>query len=389
MIQRELEPVVRRLTQWFPIVSVTGPRQSGKSTLVRTTFPDYEYINLENVDTLAAAQRDPVAFIRERPRKLIIDEAQLVPELFNMLQVVSDEENVAGQYVLSGSQNFLLLKRITQSLAGRVGILRLLPFSVRELHTTDNSWSIDELILRGGYPRLYDAKIPLQLYFDSYLSTYLERDVAGYLDVRNVRSYESTIRLLAQVTGNLLNLTRLANDVGVSTKTVRQWLSMLESSYIVFELPPYFANIRKRLIKTPKIYFYDTGLLCHLLGIRTLEQLRTSKYRGAIFENFVIAETVKRHYNAGRTPEMYFYRDTTGKEVDLIDLTDGAEIVEIKAGMTFKSEFSKLVQEVHGLLNLPNCYCCIVMQREDEITVDGVKVVPVRQWVMREDVPIA
>lgn len=238
MIQRELEPVVRRLTQWFPIVSVTGPRQSGKSTLVRTAFPDYEYINLENVDTLAAAQRDPVAFIRERPRKLIIDEAQLVPELFNMLQVVSDEENVAGQYVLSGSQNFLLLKRITQSLAGRVGILRLLPFSVRELHTTDNGWSIDELILRGGYPRLYDAKIPLQLYFDSYLSTYLERDVAGYLDVRNVRSYESTIRLLAQVTGNLLNLTRLANDVGVSTKTVRQWLSMLESSYIVFELPP-------------------------------------------------------------------------------------------------------------------------------------------------------
>lgn len=389
MIQRELEPVVRRLTQWFPIVSVTGPRQSGKSTLVRTAFPDYEYINLENVDTLAAAQRDPVAFIRERPRKLIIDEAQLVPELFNMLQVVSDEENVAGQYVLSGSQNFLLLKRITQSLAGRVGILRLLPFSVRELHTTDNGWSIDELILRGGYPRLYDAKIPLQLYFDSYLSTYLERDVAGYLDVRNVRSYESTIRLLAQVTGNLLNLTRLANDVGVSTKTVRQWLSMLESSYIVFELPPYFANIRKRLIKTPKIYFYDTGLLCHLLGIRTLEQLRTSEYRGAIFENFVIAETVKRHYNAGRTPEMYFYRDTTGKEVDLIDLTDGAEIVEIKAGMTFKSEFSKLVQEVHGLLNLPNCHCCIVMQREDEITVDGVKVVPVRQWVMREDVPIA
>ena len=158
---------------------------------------------------------------------------------------------------------------------------------------------------------------------------------------------------------------------------------------IVFELPPYFANIRKRLIKTPKIYFYDTGLLCHLLGIRTLEQLRTSEYRGAIFENYVIAETVKRHYNAGRTPEMYFYRDTTGKEVDLIDLTDGAEIVEIKAGMTFKSEFSKLVQEVHGLLNLPNCYCCIVMQREDEITVDGVKVVPVRQWVMREDVPIA
>lgn len=389
MIQRELEPVVRRLTQWFPIVSVTGPRQSGKSTLVRTAFPDYEYINLENVDTLAAAQRDPVAFIRERPRKLIIDEAQLVPELFNMLQVVSDEENVAGQYVLSGSQNFLLLKRITQSLAGRVGILRLLPFSVRELHTTDNGWSIDELILRGGYPRLYDVKIPLQLYFDSYLSTYLERDVAGYLDVRNVRSYESTIRLLAQVTGNLLNLTRLANVVGVSTKTVRQWLSMLESSYIVFELPPYFANIRKRLIKTPKIYFYDTGLLCHLLGIRTLEQLRTSEYRGAIFENFVIAETVKRHYNAGRTPEMYFYRDTTGKEVDLIDLTDGAEIVEIKAGMTFKSEFSKLVQEVHGLLNLPNCHCCIVMQREDEITVDGVKVVPVRQWVMREDVPIA
>ena len=389
MIQRELEPVVRRLTQWFPIVSVTGPRQSGKSTLVRTAFPDYEYINLENVDTLAAAQRDPVAFIRERPRKLIIDEAQLVPELFNMLQVVSDEENVAGQYVLSGSQNFLLLKRITQSLAGRVGILRLLPFSVRELHTTDNGWSIDELILRGGYPRLYDAKIPLQLYFDSYLSTYLERDVAGYLDVRNVRSYKSTIRLLAQVTGNLLNLTRLANDVGVSTKTVRQWLSMLESSYIVFELPPYFANIRKRLIKTPKIYFYDTGLLCHLLGIRTLEQLRTSEYRGAIFENFVIAETVKRHYNAGRTPEMYFYRDTTGKEVNLIDLTDEAEIVEIKAGMTFKSEFSKLVQEVHGLLNLPSCYCCIVMQREDEITVDGVKVVPVRQWVMREDVPIA
>lgn len=368
---------------WFPVVSITGPRQSGKSTLVKDVFSDYEYVNLEDMDTRTTALEDPVGFIRDRPRHLVIDEAQLVPDLFSMIQVVSDETGAAGQYILSGSQNFLLLKGISQSLAGRMGLLKLMPLTLEEIRTVRPDASLEDFMLRGGYPRLYDVDIPERIYFDGYVSTYLERDVAGYLDVRNVRQFETFMRLVAQTAGGLLNVTRLANDAGISTKTANAWLSILESSYVVFRLPPFYANLRKRLVKTPKVYFHDTGLLCHLLGIRSSAQLAESPLRGAVFENLIVSETLKRHFNAAVSPDVCFYRDSSGKEVDLVDLTDSPELAEVKYSMTYKSAFAKAVEEVAPIVGADDAHRFVIMRRKDHVTVGGVQAVPAEEWLLR------
>lgn len=256
---------LRDMSEWFPVVSLTGPRQSGKSTLIKAVFPEYEYLNLENPEVRRAAIDDPVGFIRRRPDRLIIDEAQYASELFSMIQVASDERGGAGQYVLSGSQNFLLMHNIQQSLAGRVGMLKLLPLSYQEL--SDTQISLGTYLIRGGYPRIYDAGIPTDMFYQNYLMTYVERDAGGLLDVRNLSSFRKMIGLCAACVGGLLNLSRLAADAGVATATISSWLSILQSSYLVFLLQPYAGNMRKRLTKAPKLYFYDTGLLCHLLGI--------------------------------------------------------------------------------------------------------------------------
>lgn len=385
MIARSMEEIALKMAGWFPVVSVTGPRQSGKSTLVRKVFSEYDYVNLENIDTREAALADPVGFIRDRPQRLVIDEAQLAPELFNMIQVVSDETGEPGQYILSGSQNFLLLRSITQSLAGRVGLLRLMPLSFAEARAEQGDLALDDFMRKGGYPRLYDRKIPTRVYYDGYVSTYLERDVAGYLDVRNIRQFETMLRLVAQTAGGFLNITRLAQDASVSSKTAREWLSILESSYIIFLLPPYFAHIRKRLVKTPKLYLNDTGLLCHLLGIRSFEQLRDSPMRGAVFENLIIAESMKQYLNAGVVPEMYFYRDSRGKEVDLVDLTNAPKLVEIKSSRTFRGTFSATVNELASLVpgGVPKECRYVVMRRDDDIVVGDVQVVSAESWLLR------
>ncbi|HQE70585.1 MAG TPA: ATP-binding protein, partial [Atopobiaceae bacterium] len=290
MIKRDISNFVLDSASWFPVVSVTGPRQSGKSTLVRALFPDYAYVNLEDQSTYERVVASPSDFIRERPDKMIIDEAQRVPELFSAVQVASDERGTAGQYILSGSQNFLLLKRITQSLAGRVGLARLMPLSYREAATAVDGLMPDDFMLRGGYPRLYDVSIPGRIYFENYIATYVERDVSEYIDARNVDSLRKLLILCAQSCGSLLNVSRLASDLGIARATVDSWLSILEASYIIFRLQPYHTNLRKRLAKTPKLYFCDPGLLCHLLGIETAEQLRDSEMRGAIFENLIVSE---------------------------------------------------------------------------------------------------
>ena len=322
MIPRDMAGLLKDMARWFPVVSVTGPRQSGKSTLVRSVFPDYAYVNLEDPQQGRRALEDPVGFIRNASSPLIIDEAQRAPELFSMVQVVSDERGTPGQFVLSGSQNFLLLKGISQSLAGRVGLLKLLPLSFAELASAGGGPSADEFMVKGGYPRLYDIDIPLRIYYEGYVDTYLERDIAGYLDVRNMASFRTFLALCAQNVGNLLNIARLASDAGVSAATARAWLSMLESSYVIYLLQPYHANTRKRLTKTSKLYFHDTGLLCHLLRLDSLELLLASETLGPVFENLVVAETAKRYLNQGKMPDLCFYRDDSKIEVDLIDLTD-------------------------------------------------------------------
>lgn len=385
MIERDIAPWVQKNATWFPVLSITGPRQSGKSTLVRALFSDYQYVNLEDPGTLAMALDDPVGFIRNKPSRLVIDEAQLAPELFNMIQVVSDEVGTPGQYVLSGSQNFLLLKQVTQSLAGRVALLRLLPFSYKELNQANQRVELHDFICRGGYPRLYDVGIPPEVYYENYLETYITRDASGYVDPRNLGLFRSFIVACATNCSNLLNLTGLANDVGVSVPTARSWLSMLEASYVVFLLQPYHANLRKRLTKTPKLYFYDTGLLCHLLGIHTADQMMASKQRGAIFEDLVIEETVKRHLNAGRQPQLFFYRDDSKIEVDLVDMTDASalELVEIKSSATYRPAFARHLSHVGELLGVDTSDQSIVMDASETTVVNGRKVWSMTDWLLR------
>ena len=385
MIQRTLSSFIKDNTQWFPIVSVTGPRQSGKSTLVQHVFPDYEYVNLEDEATRNLALADPAGFIRERPPCLVIDEAQRVPQLFSAIQVASDASGETGQYVLSGSQNFLLLKQIGQTLAGRVGICKLLPLSYRECVDHGENLTPDSFMLEGGYPRLHVASIPPSVFFENYLQTYVERDVRGYIDARSTTSFRTLLGLCAQSCGSLLNVSRLSSDVGIARATADSWLSILESSYVLFRLQPYFANIRKRLTKTPKLYFYDTGLLCHLLGIETTEQLRDSPARGAVFENLVVAETLKRHLHAGRNPRLYFYRDDSKIEVDLIDVTNRSapELLEIKSTTTFKADFARHLESVGDALGIPQGGRGVIMRSDASHVVGGVTFWSARDWLMR------
>lgn len=369
MIPRTLTQTTQQYLSWFPIISITGPRQSGKSTLLRNTFPNYEYVNLENPNTRAIAQEDPIGFIQNHSSQLIIDEAQYVPDLFSMVQVLSDERQKTGQYILSGSQNFLLLKQIKQSLAGRVGLLKLLPFSYQELHQSDSTISIEQAMVQGGYPRLYDVGIDTDVYYGDYIETYIERDVAGYLDVRDSTSFKALLRLCAANAGNLINYSNLAKDADISYRTAKSWLSILESSYITFSLMPWSTNIGKRLTKTPKLYFYDTGLLCYLLGIHTPAHLLNHPMLGAIFENFIISETIKKYYNRGKRPELYFYRDDTKQEIDLLDFTnpDNHQLIEIKASQTYHSRFAKTITHIGNVLGIPAEQRIVVYRGAEEM----------------------
>ena len=333
-IQRQLSSQLKKLAPFYPILSVSGPRQSGKTTLVREVFPDYAYVNLERLDDRLAAEEDPRRFLAQyEDRGLIIDEAQKVPALFSYLQVLLDERGAVGQFVLTGSQNFLLLEQVSQSLAGRVAPHTLLPFSHQELAASTHL-SLDESLFKGGYPVLYDRGVPPPLYYPAYIQTYVERDVRSLRNIGDLSAFQRFLRVCAGRVGQLLDLSGLGNY-----KTVRAWISVLEASYIAFLLYPHHENFAKRLIKSPKLYFYDTGLLCSLLGLESADQLATHYLRGAIFENWVIAEVIKQHVNAGRRPDLYFWRDNIGNELDLLYERGGRrQVVEIKAGATLGTD---------------------------------------------------
>ena len=384
MIERTMAQKLRDMSEWFPVVSLTGPRQSGKSTLIKAVFPEYEYLNLENPEVRRAAIDDPVGFIRRRPDRLIIDEAQYASELFSMIQVASDERGGAGQYVLSGSQNFLLMHNIQQSLAGRVGMLKLLPLSYQEL--SDTQISLDTYLIRGGYPRIYDAGIPTDMFYQNYLMTYVERDAGGLLDVRNLSSFRKMIGLCAACVGGLLNLSRLAADAGVATATISSWLSILQSSYLVFLLQPYAGNMRKRLTKAPKLYFYDTGLLCHLLGIHDERSLMNHPLSGEIFENLVVSERQKAYLNRGIEPTLAFYRDDSKREIDLIDLTEPArpQAFEIKTGATYRDSFTRHLRSVGSELGIPAKDRAVVYHGSERYDTEGASVVPAEDFLLRE-----
>jgi predicted AAA+ superfamily ATPase len=367
MITRQLMPQVGELMKYFPIVYVGGPRQSGKTTLLRHLLPNLPYANLENPDTQLFAQQDPRRFLASFPQGAILDEAQRVPHLFSYLQGVVDG-NRDLRFVLSGSQNFLMMEKITQSLAGRVGILNLLPFSWNELpEEIQHTLSSEQWAFQGGYPVIYDKSAPPSLVYPNYLDTYLQRDVRLLQNVGDLAQFNRFVRLCAGRVGQLLNLSTLSKDADVSVNTVKSWLSILEASYLVYFLQPYFNNFNKRLIKSPKMYFTDTGLLCYLLGITSAEQLSTHYYFGNIIENMLLMELYKSRVHQGIRPQFWFWRDSNGNEVDLLIEEDGAlKSVEFKASQTFNTRlFSGLAwwQQTSGV---PPDYCAVIYLGEQE-----------------------
>ena len=341
MIKRELVVKLNELLDKYPIISITGPRQSGKTTLAKMVKPDYQYINLENLSSRAFAKDDPVGFLETYQNGVIIDEAQYVPELFSYLQVFTDERQRKGEYILTGSQNFLMMEQITQTLAGRVAIFYLLPFSLSELHQTSyqpKSW--EEYILSGSYPRKLVDDIDAPTFYDNYLRTYIERDVRQVKNILDLGLFQRFIQLLAGRIGQLFNQQSLGVELGIDNKTVNAWLSVLETSFIAFRLQPYYQNFSKRVVSTPKVYFYDIGLAAHLLGIGSLAQLNVHFAKGSLFENLIINELQKNILNQGKQPHFYFWRDYSQNEIDLL-IQDGVDLkaVEIKSGKTIQSDF--------------------------------------------------
>jgi predicted AAA+ superfamily ATPase len=320
----------------YPVLALTGPRQSGKTTFLRTQFPNYTYINLENVDHRNYAINDPNGFLAEYGAYVVLDEVQRVPDLFSYIQAKVDDDRIMGQYILSGSQNFHLMRNISQSLAGRVALFKLLPFDLHEMQIAgwlDSDYAVN--LQRGFYPALYDRDIPSKVFYANYIQTYVERDLSELLQVKDLRQFRNFISLCAARAGQLLNLNSLANECGISQPTAKSWLSVLETSYIIYRLQPYHSNMNKRITKSAKLYFYDTGLLCFLLKIRDASSLKISPYKGNLFENFVVNEYVKQNYHQHLLLDFWFWRDAVGHEVDLIwQQSEKLNLVEIKASET-------------------------------------------------------
>lgn len=340
MIRRDAEDAIHSLLRGFPIVTITGPRQSGKTTLAKAVFPDKPYATLEEPDVRFAARDDPRSFLERFPNGAVLDEVQRCPELLSYLQSIVDGDGRMGLFILTGSQQFGLLSGITQSLAGRTAFVELLPFSYRELAQAGKPPpSIDQMLFTGGYPPLYDRDIAVRAWFGAYVTAYIERDVRQVLKIQELETFQRFVRLCAGRTGQLLNYSSLAADCGITHNTAKAWLSVLEASYIVFQLRPHHANLNKRQVKASKLYFYDVGLVSWLLGIQTPEQIETHPLRGAIFETFVVVEWMKSNLNRGERPVFHFWRDSNGVEVDiLIDRGERIMPVEIKSGKTIVKE---------------------------------------------------
>jgi hypothetical protein len=347
MQPRITEKLLRKYSRQFRSVAVVGPRQSGKTTLVRKVFPRKPYVSLEDPDERMFAATDPRAFLARYKNGAIIDEAQRVPELFNYMQGILDRTQKDGFFILTGSNNFLLQQSISQSLAGRIGYIDLLPLCYREIlqfKRKDNS--LEELILNGCYPELYDKKRTPGLWYPAYIRTYIERDVKQIRNIENTLIFNRFLQLCAGRTGQQLNVSALSNETGVEIKTVQAWLSILLSSYIIYLLPPYHKNFNKRVVKTPKLYFLDTGLACSLLGIRQEKELVNSHFRGALFENYVIIELLKQKLNTGSASGFYYWKENNGLEIDLlVDTGRGLVAHEIKATATFNEQLLKSMDQ--------------------------------------------
>ncbi|KKL65625.1 hypothetical protein LCGC14_2153130, partial [marine sediment metagenome] len=341
MVKRESHDVIIELSRSFPVVTITGPRQSGKTTLAKMAFPEKEYVSMEDPGIREYAENDPIGLLNQYPEGAILDEIQRVPDLLSYIQVIVDEKQINGFYILTGSNQFEYIKSISQSLAGRTGILKLLPFSFNEIYTNRET-VVDEILYTGYYPRIFDQKIRPVHFYTSYLMTYLERDIRNIIRVHDLSLFQKFVELCAGRTGQVLNKNSLANECGISNKTIEEWLSVLEASFIIFRLRPYHNNWNKRIVKSPKLYFLDTGFVSYLLRIESAQQIKNHPLRGEIFETFIVNEFLKRRLHFGNRENIYYFRDNNNNEVDLvIDTGYGPVPVEIKSGQTINNNFFK------------------------------------------------
>jgi len=377
MIRRSISEHLQKMLTKFPIVSLTGPRQSGKTTLLKSDFSNYRYFNLERMDVREMILGDPVGFLKDTGPQVIFDEAQNLPVLFSYLLTVSDERNTTGQYLLSGSQSFILDDHISQSLAGRVSINHLFPFDISELGSMINT-DLSQTIINGFYPRLHDQKIEPQDFYPSYLQTYIERDIRTLKAVENLQTFSRFLSLCAGRTGQIINLSSLANDAGIAVNTAKAWLSLLESSYIIFLLQPYFRNFNKRIIKSPKLYFYDTGVASSLLRIVKPEVINTHYLYGALFENLVISEIIKCQVHSGKRPSVYYWRESNGVEIDCIIERENDEIIalEIKAGQTYNADYLRNLKLFPAGNNTDKIKKILIYTGQNPSTIHDIKLIP-------------
>ncbi len=370
MYHRFMSSELKDQAKGYPIVTILGPRQSGKTTLVRDCFPNKPYVNMEAVDIQELAKSDPNGFLKQYPEGAILDEIQRVPELLSYIQVIVDEKDVKGLYILTGSHQLELHQAITQSLAGRTALLHLLPLSLEELKLAKIELSIDEALINGGYPRIFKDQLDPTKAYRNYFQTYIERDLRQLIQIKDLTQFQRFIRLCAGRVGQILNLESLGNDVGISSNTVREWISILEASFILFRIYPYYENFGKRIIKSPKLYFTDVGLATYLLGIENLTQVSRDPLRGNLIENLIVTELMKNRFNSGMDAGLYFFRDNHGHEVDLI-FKKGNELIpiEIKASQTFNKEFLKNLKFFKSLAQdrCPKGYIIYCGTREQNI----------------------
>ena len=368
MFKRKLQQKMLSLAEKFQVITLTGPRQSGKTTLVQATFPNLPYVSLEEPDIRQIALTDPRGFLANYTEGAVLDEVQHAPELFSYIQsLVDGDRNI--QFVLTGSSNFLLMEKISQTLAGRTAILHLLPFSIAELKPNIPAFErYESLIYKGQYPRIYDRDIAPRDFYPSYIQTYVEKDVRLMKNIGNINTFIRFVQLCAGRTGQLVNYAGLASDAGISPNTAKAWLSILESSYIVYQLAPYHRNFNKRIVKSSKLYFYDTGLACSLLGIRDEEQVALHYMKGALFENLVINEFIKASIHRGEQPKTYFWQNNQGKEIDCL-LVDGEKAlpIEIKAGKTMSNSYFTNLQYWRKLAGAPDDYGHVVYGGEQTL----------------------
>jgi predicted AAA+ superfamily ATPase len=374
MINRIIEAELKIISREFPIIAILGPRQSGKSTLAKMFFKDYAYVSFEDPDIRERVTNDPRGFLIKYPQKVIYDEIQRVPDFISYLQTHVDSGVESGMIVITGSHNYLLMENISQSLAGRAGIVKLLPLSVPEV-ILFNRQTLEESVFKGGYPRLYDKNIRPVSFFGEYLETYIERDVRLIKNITSFDKFSRFLRVLAGRTGQVLNLKSIGDDCELSHNTVKEWISVLETSYIVYRLKPYYRNYKKQIVKSPKIYFYDTGLVCFLLGIQSVKQLENHYLRGAIIETFYISEFVKSSFNRRSPVNFYYWRNNHQKEIDLIIESVGMHAFEMKSGKTIRSDFFNTLKLWQELTHLPREHCGLVYGGEENDLYSGMTVI--------------